>query len=271
MTAIRQETIEKNKVFLSDPQVLFREGIHFILSGEDDFEVIGETTANEDAYNQILANPPNVAVLSVQDVKVSGQEMTRRLKRNLPSLAVILTMPAKETAGLFAAIKAGASAFITKDTDPDFLMDVIRVVSQGSSPIIEELLNPEVAALAVEEFKEAIRMNQQIDNLLAVLTPTESQLLNQIAVGNDREQLQARLNLTDDAIRRSLRMITSKLISNEQSRSLVEAGQRSMTAPVFRSAAIPAPNRENFVTKAEFNEFKEQFTERLKALLGELR
>jgi DNA-binding NarL/FixJ family response regulator len=59
--------MEKAKVFLSDPQVLFREGIHFILSGEDDFEVVGETTSNEDALTHIMANPPNIAVLSMHN------------------------------------------------------------------------------------------------------------------------------------------------------------------------------------------------------------
>jgi DNA-binding NarL/FixJ family response regulator len=55
--------MEKVKVFLSDPQILFREGIHFILSGEEDFEVTGETTSNEEAFTLIEANPPNIAVL----------------------------------------------------------------------------------------------------------------------------------------------------------------------------------------------------------------
>jgi DNA-binding NarL/FixJ family response regulator len=45
--------MEKIKVFLSDPQVFFREGIHFILSGEDDFEVTGETTNNDEAFSLI--------------------------------------------------------------------------------------------------------------------------------------------------------------------------------------------------------------------------
>lgn len=268
MTALKQETIEKTRVFLSDPQVLFREGIHFILSGEDDFEVIGETTSNEEAYIHIIGNPPHVAVLSIQDAKVSGQDMTRRLKRNLPSLAVILTVSVKETTDLFAAIKSGASACITKDTDPDFLLDILRVVAQGSNPIIEELIAPEIAAMAIEDFKEISHLNEQVDNLLAVLTPAESQLLTAIAAGNNMEQVQAKLSLTEDNVRRHLRLITGKLVSNAQSRSLVEAGQRSV-APIFRSAAMPVPNRE-YVTRAEFNEFKESFSERLKALLGEL-
>ena len=53
---------KKVRVFLSDWQVLFREGIHFILSGQENFEVIGEATDNEEAYTTIQKNPPDVAV-----------------------------------------------------------------------------------------------------------------------------------------------------------------------------------------------------------------
>ena len=59
--------MEKVKVILSDPQVLFREGIHFILSGEDEFEVTGETTSNEEALDLIESNPPDIAFISMQD------------------------------------------------------------------------------------------------------------------------------------------------------------------------------------------------------------
>ena len=67
--------MKRIKIFLSDPQVLFREGIHFILSGEDDFEVTGEATSNEETLNHIENNPPTVVILNMQDKKVSGPEI----------------------------------------------------------------------------------------------------------------------------------------------------------------------------------------------------
>src|SRR3972149_8535986 len=139
--------MEKVKVFLSDPQILFREGIHFILSGEEDFEVTGETTSNQEAFSLIETNPPHVAILSMQDPKFSAPEISRRIKRNLPSVAVILTTDRKEEGKLFAAIKGGASACLTKDSDPEYLLEVIRLVSQGNLPIIEEMLLPGLGAL----------------------------------------------------------------------------------------------------------------------------
>jgi len=110
---------EKIKVLLSDPQILFREGIHFTLSGEDDFEVIGETTSNEEALALIESNPPNIAILNMKNGKLDGQTVTRRIKRNFPSVAVILVTDIDNEELLFSAIKSGASGYLTKDTDPD--------------------------------------------------------------------------------------------------------------------------------------------------------
>ena len=83
--------MEKISVFLSDWQVLFREGIHFTLSGEEDIEVVGEATDNEEALIFIESNPPRVAILNANRDKLRGIDTARRITQNLPSVAVILT------------------------------------------------------------------------------------------------------------------------------------------------------------------------------------
>ena len=62
--------MEKTSVFLADWQVLFREGIHFTLSGEEDIEVIGEVNNNEEALKSIEENPPRIAILNIGQKKV---------------------------------------------------------------------------------------------------------------------------------------------------------------------------------------------------------
>ena len=261
--------MEKVKVFLSDPQVLFREGIHFILSGEDDFEVIGETTGNQEAFSLIEANPPSIAILSMKDAKTSGAEITRRVKRNFPSMHVILTLEKKEEDQLFAAMKSGASACITKDTDPEYLLDVIRVVAQGSFPCMEEMLLPGVASLVIAEFEELAAINEQLDNLLATLTEKERLILTTIAAGHTIEQVAEKLDITEETIRRNFRLILNKLVSNEQARAVVEAAQKGLPA-IIAGAGKKDINSNNYVTKAEFNEFKDNLMDRLKSFIGEL-
>ena len=261
--------MEKVKVFLSDPQILFREGIHFILSGEDDFEVTGETTSNEEAFTLIEANPPNIAILSMRDGKLSGPEVTRRIKRSLPSVTVILTMENNEEEQLFAAMKSGASACLTKDIDPEYLLDTIRIVAQGSQPILEALLLPGLAARALAEFEDIATLNEQIENLLAGLSPKETEILGNLAAGNGMEQITAKLNVNEEAIRRNLRTILNKLVTNDHAQGVIEAAQRRLPSIIRGVAKKGSPDGE-YVTREEFNEFKDSLMERLKSFIGEL-
>ena len=260
--------MEKIKVFLSDPQIFFREGIHFILSGEDDFEVTGETTGNEEALSLIEANPPNVAILSMNDPKADGAEITRHIRRNIPSVAVILIMDKKEPEKVFAAIKSGVSACMTKDSEPEHLLDILRVIAQGSLPIMEEVLTPAIASLVLAEFEELTAINEQFDNLLANLTPKETQILNAIAASGKIEQIIAKLDMNEDAIRHSVRLILNKLVANEQARNIIDVAQRKLPS-IIRSGRGNGKAGE-YVTKAEFNDFKDHLMERLKSFIGEL-
>jgi two-component system response regulator DevR len=261
--------MEKIKVFLSDPQVLFREGIHFILSGEDDFEVIGETTSNEEAFAFIENNPPNIAILSIENGKFNGPEITRRIKRRLPSVSVILVLDKGDEEQVFAAMKSGASACLTKDTDPEYLLDVIRVVIQGSQPILEDLLVPGLASRALKEFEDLATLSEQLDNLLPSLTSKESEILGSIATGNGIEEVAEDLDINEETIRRNLRSILNKLVANDQARALIEAAQRSLPTIISGAVKMGVPAVE-YVTKEEFNEFKETLMARLKSFIGEL-
>ena len=258
--------MEKIKIFLSDPQVLFREGMHFTLSGEDDFEVIGESTGNEEAFAEIEANPPNIAVLSFRDDNMEGPVTTQRIKRNFPSVSVVLIIEKDAVAQLFSAMKSGAIACIDKDINPDYLTELLRVITQGSQPIIDSLLVPELAAMVLDNFQDLADLDEQFEYVLARLAAAEVKTLSSIAEGNDLEQCIARLNTTEAKIRGQLRSIISKLVANEQARSLILASQRGMITLLSGSPA--GIKLSEYVTKQEFNEFKKQLMERLKAESG---
>ncbi len=156
---------EKIKVFLADPQVLFREGIHFILSGEEDFEVIGETTGNEEALSLIETNPPHVAILSIHDAKINGTDITSRIRRNMPAVFVILIMDKKEPEKVLNSLKSGASACLTKDSDPEQLLNTIRIAAQRSMPSLVRAGK----AGKTQDYISRTEFNEFRDNLMAQL------------------------------------------------------------------------------------------------------
>ena len=259
----------KIKVILSDPQVLFREGIHFILSGEDEFEVIGETTGNEEALSLIEANPPDIAFLSMQDDKITGPEATRRIKRSLPSVSIILITDKKEEGMLFDAAKSGASACLTKDMDPETLLDTIKVIADGNLPIIEDAMMPELGSMILAEFEDMTTMNEKLDNLLAKLSTKEEQILGNIADGNSIEQIAYKMETGEDGIRQNLGTVINKLISNDRSRALIDAVQRSLPS-VVRDITGKGGSITEYVTRSEFSDFKENLMERVRNLVFDL-
>lgn len=260
--------MEKVSVFLADWQVLFREGIHFILSGEEDFEVIGEATSNEEALNFIEKNPPRVAIFNADRGKPSGIEITRRIKQNLPSVAIILVMDSENNEQLLSGMKGGASAYLTKDANPDELIDTIRKVAQGDRPISQALLIPEIASRVVDEFEAFSSLSEEVGNLLARLLPAEAEILRRIADGSLIEEITRALGISEEAISHHLDLILDKLVANERSRQVIEAAQSNLTSIISKisktkQAAMPSAD---YITKEEFAAFKESLNERFKSL-----
>jgi len=260
--------MEKVSVFLADWQVLFREGIHFTLSGEEDIDVIGEATDNEEALNFIESNPPMVAVLNANHSQLTGVDVTRRIKQNLPSVSVILIMDSENEEELFSAIKCGASACLTKDIDPDKLVNTIRKVTQGAYPISEALLRPGIASRIIDDFEVFSLISKEVGNLLARLSPREGEILHRIAEGNSSEAVAQALDINEEAIEQDCRLILTKLVANDHNREVIEAAQSHL--PSIISRARPGKPVAEYITKDEFSTFKESLKERLKSFMGEL-
>ena len=258
--------MEKISVFLADWQVLFREGIHFTLCGEEDMEVIGEATSGEEALSFIEANPPRIAILSINGGKLGGIRATHRIKRSFPSVSVILITDIDDEEHLFAAMKCGASAYFTKDIDPVELVNLIRNVAQGAQPLSKALLTPEIASRAIEEFEAYAAIGEEAENLFAVLSSVEADILYRIAKGNSSEQIAQALGITKEEVNHNLGLILSKLVANEHNREVIEVAQKGLPTMIPRAGKPSA----EYVTQDEFNAFKEALGERLKSVIDEL-
>ena len=208
--------MKKLRFFLADCQVLFREGVHLALSGEEKYEVIGEATTNEKALALIKQNLPDIAILNAGCGSLTGIEITHRIKQNLPSVAVVLVMDSYNDEQLFAALKSGASACFSKDIEPDELLTTIRKVVQGEYPITEGILQPVVASRIIKQFKVPSQSNKEADTLLAPLSPLESQILQLIVNGNRLEEIVRELNITEDTVKQRLYIILGKLVANDR-------------------------------------------------------
>ncbi|HEY83179.1 MAG TPA: response regulator transcription factor [Dehalococcoidia bacterium] len=260
--------MEKVSVFISDWQVLFREGIHFTLSGEEDMEVIGEEVENERALAFLETNPPQVAILNAGREKPSGIETTRRIKQNLPDVSVILVLDTLSDEQLFNVAKSGASAWLTKDVDPEVVIDTVREVAHGSQPITEALLKPEIASRVLDQFEVFSAVGEKVGGMMAHLTSQEAEILRHVADGKPREEIAGILNLGEEGISHRIASILHKLVANDQKLMLIEAAQSGLS-PLSRVSLTGKPGTE-YITKEEFAAFKESLKERFKSLGGEI-
>ena len=259
--------MEKISVFLVDWQVLFREGIHFTLSGEDDMDVIGEATNNEEALHFIETNQPRVVILNTNHSKFAGVEASRRIKASFPSVSVILIMDNDDEEQLYAALKCGASACLTKEVDPDELVNIVRKASQGAYPISEMLLRPGIAPRVIDEFEVSSVISKEVNNLLARLSRRESEVLRLIADENSTEQIAQNLNISEESIIHHLNQILTKLVSNEHNQEVIEAAQSRLPSRLPRTR--PGKPAEEYITRDEFETFKESLRKHFKTFIGE--
>ena len=260
--------MEKITVFLADWQVLFREGIHFTLSGEEDMEVVGEDVDNEQALTFIESNPPHVAILNASHDTINGFEATRKIKQTLPEVSVILVLDSYDEDQLFNALKSGASACFTKDVDPDVVINMIREAAKGRQPIAEAIWKPEITSRILDDFAAFSSFGEQIEKLLAHLTPREVEILHQVADGNTREQITGAFNIDDEALNNRLQSVHYKLVVNDQKLALIELAQSGLPA-VSRVSFAGKPGTE-YITKEEFTAFKDSLKEVFKSLSGDI-
>ena len=119
------------KVFIIDQQSLFRQGVRASLSHIPDIEVLGEANADEEVLSTIETSPPDVVLLGLNAAFLNSLKLCHMIKQRLPSVATIILTSQPGDGQLFQAIKAQASAYLSKDVDTNELARTIKRCAQG--------------------------------------------------------------------------------------------------------------------------------------------
>jgi DNA-binding NarL/FixJ family response regulator len=125
------------RVLLVDDQAMFRAGIAMVLGSQPDLEVVGEAGDGAEAVEQVAATAPDVVLMDLEMPGTGGVEATRALVQryadDAPRILVLTTFDLDEAAA--SAIEAGASGFMLKSADPEFLLASVRAVASGSNVV----------------------------------------------------------------------------------------------------------------------------------------
>ncbi|MFC4529160.1 response regulator [Sphaerisporangium dianthi] len=174
------------KVLLADDQALLRAGFRSLLRRSKDITVVAEAATGDEAVRQARAAEPDVILMDIRMPGMDGIEATRRILAERPATKVIILTTFDTDEHVFAALRVGASGFLTKEVAPAELRHAVVVVAAG-----EALLSPSVTRRVVQQF--AHRPTPVSGDGLAVLTAREREVVRLVAQGLSNEHIAARL------------------------------------------------------------------------------
>ncbi|WP_190192933.1 response regulator [Streptomyces minutiscleroticus] len=191
-------------VFLLDDHEVVRRGVHELLAGEDDIEVVGEAGTAADALARIPAARPDVAVLDVRLPDGSGVEVCREIRSRDEGVNCLMLTSYADDEALFDAIMAGASGYVLKAIRGDELLSAVRDVAAGRS-----LLDPVATARVLERLRGGGA--PRTDERLARLTEQEHRILDLIGEGLTNRAIGERLHLAEKTIKNYVSSLLAKL------------------------------------------------------------
>ncbi|MDQ0407292.1 response regulator transcription factor [Streptomyces sp. NBC_01723] len=212
------------RVALVDDQALMRAGFRALLDAEDGIEVVGEAADGEQGVALVREQVPDVALVDVQMPVMTGIEATRRIAAD-PALAavrvVILTNYGLDEY-VFEALRAGASGFLLKDTEPADLLQAIQVVARG-----EALLSPSVTRTLIGEFV-ARPPDRSTAPGLDCLTRREREVTALAARGLSNEEIAAHMVISPLTAKTHISRAMTKLGARDRAQLVVFAYESGM-------------------------------------------
>ncbi|CAN5743027.1 response regulator transcription factor [soil metagenome] len=220
----RRDPGQQVKILLVDDHALFRVGMRQILEREPDFEIVADAEDSRGAFDAAQQWTPDIILLDLSIPPPGGIETTQRIKREVPSTAIICLAVAEDEDQLFDAIKAGAAAFILKDINPDDLVAIIRRVNNGEYLINDKVFaRPSVASRVLKEFRELAVYGQESAPIFAPLSPREVEILDNIARGMTNKQVAYALSISEQTVKNHMSSILRKLSVNDRTQAVVYA------------------------------------------------
>jgi DNA-binding NarL/FixJ family response regulator len=215
------------RVLLADDQALVRAGFRALLDVQDDIEIVGEAADGKAAIALTERLRPDVVLMDVRMPDVDGLDATRAIGSD-PELAgvrilILTTFDLDEY--VFEAIRAGASGFLLKDTEPVDLLAAVRAVAQGDA-----LLSPRITRRLIEEF--ALRAREpETAGELDELTPRERETLQLVAAGLSNEEIAERLVVSPYTAKSHVSRTMVKLGARDRAQLVVYAYESGLVRP----------------------------------------
>jgi DNA-binding NarL/FixJ family response regulator len=215
------------RLLLVDDQTLVRAGFRSILDAEADFSVIAEAANGRQALSLAHQHKPDVVLMDIRMPEMDGLTATRHLLADpaLTGTRVVILTTFDLDDEVYGALRAGASGFLVKDTEPTELIHAVRVVARGDA-----LLSPSVTRRLISEF--AGRTPQPPPSpRLSSLTEREREVMKLVAAGLSNDEIAAKLVLSPSTAKTHVSRIMTKLSVRDRAQLVVLAYESGMVTP----------------------------------------
>jgi len=215
------------RVVIADDQQLIRGGFRSLLESEPDLEVVGEAGTGTDVVTQVQALRPDVVLMDIRMPDGDGLWATEQIVAD-PRLAathIVIVTTFELDEYVARAIRAGASGFLVKDTEPVELIRAVRVVAGG-----EALLSPSVTRRLLERVAGTL-VNAPNNARLDVLTEREREVLGFVGLGLTNDEIGRELFMSPLTAKTHVSRIMAKLAARDRVQLVVIAYETGLVAP----------------------------------------
>jgi DNA-binding NarL/FixJ family response regulator len=219
------------KVVLADDQRLVRAGFRSILDDEDDITVVGEAANGDEAVRLARELRPDIVLMDIRMPEQDGLAATERIvgDERLADVRVVILTTFDVDDYVYGALRAGASGFLVKDTDPEELLRGIRVCARGDA-----LIAPAVTRRLIAEFAGRARQPDPSPRLNA-LTEREREVMGLVGAGLTNDEIARRLVLSPATAKTHVSRIMTKLAVRDRAQLVILAYETGMITPGWMS------------------------------------
>ena len=178
------------RILLADDHTIIRSGLKLLLEQQPDFKVIAEANDGREAVQSVAANHPDVAVLDIGMPHLNGIDATRQIVAAAPGVQVVILSMHSDEGYVLRAIKAGARAFILKNSAESDLIRAIRTVNEGKS-----FFSPAISKMLLADYVRQVQ-EKSVEDSYELLTTREREILQLLAEGKSNKDVAGILNLS---------------------------------------------------------------------------
>jgi DNA-binding NarL/FixJ family response regulator len=186
-------------VVLVDDHAVVRTGLAQLLSGAPDIEVVGQAADGAEAIEVVRETRPDVVVMDLQMPGMDGVDATRIIVGEEMGSEVVVLTSYSDSARIVAALDAGAVGYLLKDADPEDVLDGVRAVSRGESPI-----HPRVA-------RQLLTTRAEVPGSAVTLTTREAEVLELVRTGLANKQIARRLGISERTVKAHLTSVFQRI------------------------------------------------------------